>query len=132
MQKGNKQIKQAGLQLIAISYDKEDILKDFGAKQKIKFPLLSDPKSKVIEQFGLINKAAKEGSPKYRISHPKSVIVDQSGTVLSALSATVTKRNDVKQLLAEWGRVKEKASKKPFADSSAAEDNPVDDESKPE
>jgi len=61
-----KKFEDAGAQVIAISYDKVEVLSKFAEEKKITFPLLSDPDSKVIKAFGILNVDAKgkaEGVP---------------------------------------------------------------------
>ena len=44
--------------MAAISYDSEDILKYFADRQRLDFPLLADPDSKVIREYGVLNTEA--------------------------------------------------------------------------
>ncbi len=77
MQRDLKSIEETGVQVVGISYDKQAILKKFSDKAKITFPLLSDPGSKTIEDYHILNKAAKgkaEGVP-----NPGTFIVDKAG-----------------------------------------------------
>ncbi|MGK0189698.1 MAG: peroxiredoxin [Verrucomicrobiales bacterium] len=71
----------AGVQVVGISYDSTEILKKFAAKQKITFPLLSDPESKVINAFHIVNEKAP--SKWNGIPHPGTFIIDQKGTIRS-------------------------------------------------
>jgi peroxiredoxin len=60
-----------------------DVLKTFAEKQKITFPLLSDPDHKTIDAYGLLNKEAKgkqEGIP-----YPGTMIVDKGGVIRAKL-----------------------------------------------
>ena len=61
-----KAFEDAGIQLVGISYDSPEILKTFATKNKISFPLLSDPGSQTIDAYHVRNEAAKgkaEGVP---------------------------------------------------------------------
>lgn len=83
MQKDLDGLKKGEIQIAAVSYDSVDVLKEFGKKQKIRYPLLSDPKSKAIEAFGIRNKDAKgmmDGVP-----HPGTFIVDREGVIREKL-----------------------------------------------
>ncbi len=67
------------MKLAAISYDSEEILKYFSARQKIEYPLLADPDSKVIRAYGVLNREAtgmQKGfaRPGYFFLDPKGVI----------------------------------------------------------
>ncbi len=44
--------------MAAISYDSEAILQDFTQRHKIEYPLLADPQSEVIRQYGVLNEQA--------------------------------------------------------------------------
>ena len=64
---------------MGISNDEADVLKNFVAKRRIEFPLLSDPGSVTIKAYGLLNESASgrlEGIP-----HPLTVLVDPSGVI---------------------------------------------------
>jgi len=74
---------QGGLGLAAISYDSPAILKDFADRRKIAFPLLSDPDSKIIRAFGILNESVKPGTAQYGIPYPGTYIVDPQGKVVS-------------------------------------------------
>jgi hypothetical protein len=63
--------------VVGISYDSVDVLKEFSDKRKIAFPLLSDPDSKAIKAYGLLDTSAKgkqEGIP-----YPGTFVVDKEG-----------------------------------------------------
>ena len=49
-------LKKAGLGLAAISYDSPAVLADFATRQDITFPLLSDQDSRVIGEFGVLDR----------------------------------------------------------------------------
>ena len=51
-----KALKKAKIQVVAISYDDAKVLEGFGKKNKIEYPLLSDPKSKTIDAYKTRNK----------------------------------------------------------------------------
>jgi hypothetical protein len=47
-----------GIKLAAISYDSEEILKFFAGRHNITYPLLADPDSKIIKEYGVFNHEA--------------------------------------------------------------------------
>ncbi len=47
-----------GVKLAAISYDSEAVLKFFSDRHEIKYPLLADPNSQVIREYGVFNAEA--------------------------------------------------------------------------
>ena len=78
-----ERIRKEGLGLAAISYDSPAILKDFADRRKITFPLLSDPDSKIIRAFGILNESVKPGTAQSGIPYPGTYIVDPQGKVVS-------------------------------------------------
>jgi hypothetical protein len=70
----------------AISYDSVDILKSFAARRAIRFPLLSDPDSKIIRAFGLLNEEVPKNSAFYGVPHPVTFIIDPKGVIRSRYS----------------------------------------------
>lgn len=76
-------IKAQGFGLAAISYDSVAILKDFSDRRGITFPLLSDPESKIIRSFGILNESAPKNTPFSGIPYPGTYLVDRKGVVIS-------------------------------------------------
>jgi len=66
----------------AISYDSVAALKNFAGRRHITFPLLSDPDSKIIRAFGIVNEELK-GNPFYGVPHPGTYIVNPAGVVVA-------------------------------------------------
>ena len=60
------------------------MLAKFADKHKITFPLLSDPDSKTISAYGLLNKEAK-GSKVEGIAYPGTMLLDKDGAIRSKL-----------------------------------------------
>ena len=54
LQNAKARFEQQGLKLAGISYDSQAILTDFAKRQKIEFPLLADPDSRVIRSFNVL------------------------------------------------------------------------------
>ena len=54
------ELRDKGLGLAAISYDRPEILADFSQRHGITFPLLSDAGSATIKVFGLLNTFAED------------------------------------------------------------------------
>ncbi|MDQ3170374.1 MAG: redoxin domain-containing protein, partial [Acidobacteriota bacterium] len=74
-------IRAEGLGLAAISYDSRETLAAFSAKHGIAFPLLSDPGSRTIRRWGILNAQA-EG-PAAGIPHPGTFVINARGRVVS-------------------------------------------------
>jgi hypothetical protein len=81
LQQNYNKIQAAGLSLVAISYDSPAILKTFAARKNITFPLLSDPESKAIRDYGILNDSVQQGSPQYGIPYPGIYFLDNHGIV---------------------------------------------------
>jgi AhpC/TSA family/Disulphide bond corrector protein DsbC len=47
-----------GIKLVTISYDSVEILKNFADRHKIDYPMLADPESKIIQEYGVLNQEA--------------------------------------------------------------------------
>lgn len=82
-------LKDAGIQVVGISYDSVEILKKFSDKREITFPLLSDPDSRTILAYALKNHEMDgkkigdfdaEGVP-----YPGTLIIDQDGVIRAKL-----------------------------------------------
>ena len=65
--------------MAAISYDSPAILKDFADRQKIDFPLLADPDSKVIRSFRVLNDKA-DGMTR-GMALPGFFYIDKNGVI---------------------------------------------------
>ncbi len=83
MEESREELRKRGLGLAAISYDSAALLKHFADRKGIGFPLLSDPDSKAIRDFGLLNEEVPKNSPFYGVPHPVTYIVDGRGVVKS-------------------------------------------------
>jgi glutathione peroxidase len=105
-------IKNSGLQIVGISYDKVEPLAKFGEKENIQFPLLSDPESKVIRKLGILNSGAREGSKQYGIAHPMTIVIGKDSKVASVVPGTVRNRHSSEALVEAWGKVNKKADMK--------------------
>lgn len=77
------QLRRQGLNVASVTYDSADILKDFAQRKSIRYPMLSDPDSKIIRAFGIFNTNIEVGTRGYGIPFPGIYIVDASGAVKS-------------------------------------------------
>jgi hypothetical protein len=83
LQENFSKIRKQGLGLAAISYDSVEALRTFARRTKITYPLLSDPDSKVIRAYGLLNESVKPDTAQYGIPHPVTLVLDRQGIVRS-------------------------------------------------
>ena len=81
LQSNLEKIRAEGLGVAAISYDSVAVLKSFAERRGITFPLLSDPESKIIRDFGIFNEQSQEGTMQYGIPYPGTYLVDRAGRV---------------------------------------------------
>jgi hypothetical protein len=101
LQQNVERVRQHGLGLAAISYDSVAVLKDFAARRKISFPLLSDPDSKIIRAFGILNENVKPGTAQYGIPNPGTYLVDPQGKVVAKyFEADIRERVSLSDILA--------------------------------
>jgi hypothetical protein len=74
--------RERGLEVAALSYDAGAVLADFAARKRIPFPLLSDPESKIIRSFGLLNPEYPEGNLAHGVPYPGTFVVDEGGVIV--------------------------------------------------
>ena len=82
LEQSRPEIEKRGLGLAAISYDSPAILKSFSDRRGIHFPLLSDPESKIIRAYGLLNETVPKG-PFFGIPYPGTFVLDARGVVVA-------------------------------------------------
>jgi len=74
--------KKRGLGVAALSYDSVEVLKDFSTRRNITFPLLSDPESRIIREYGIINEIDyPAGHAFHGVPFPGTFITDAKGIV---------------------------------------------------
>lgn len=83
---------QRGLQLVVLSYDSVETLKSFQLKHAPGLTFLSDPESRVIKAFGILNEREKPNSRGYGIPNPGIIIID-AGAVMRAKFAEKSYRH---------------------------------------
>jgi hypothetical protein len=79
LQNASQKFKAQGVGIAAVSYDSEGILRDFAKRHGITFPLLADPKSETIRQYGILDADAK-GFTK-GMAHPGYVYISPDGKI---------------------------------------------------
>jgi peroxiredoxin len=76
------QVQRDGYGLAAVSYDPVPILAEFSARRGITYPLLSDPGSKTIRAYGILNTTVPETNTlSYGIPFPGTFVLDTKGIV---------------------------------------------------
>lgn len=90
------------LGLAAISYDPPEVLRTFAERRGIRFPLLSDPESKLIRAFQVLNESVPAGNMAFGVPHPVTFFVDRNGVIVSKTGeADYKERSTVSNLLIE-------------------------------
>ena len=78
-------VEKRGYRMAAISYDQPSVQAAFIANRQIQYPLLSDPKSEVIDRFNLRDPQYKEGSRAYGVPRPIIFVLDRKGVIQAKL-----------------------------------------------
>lgn len=99
MQEHLDDLRVAGIQVVAISYDSTETLKEFAERARIQFPLLSDMGSRTIDAYGVRNRDVESGSPQDGIPHPGTVVIDENGKIIAKLFHSIRKRHTPDELL---------------------------------
>jgi peroxiredoxin len=81
LQSRTSELKARGLGLAVITYDSLAVLQDFSRRRGITFPLLSDPGSRTIKQYGILNTTVPETSSTHGIPFPGTFIINRRGEV---------------------------------------------------
>ncbi|MBZ5644938.1 MAG: redoxin domain-containing protein [Acidobacteriia bacterium] len=79
LQAAKARFEKQGIKLAGISYDSVDILKYFAGRRKIEFPLLSDPDSKIIRMYQVLNSEAI--GPNQGMARPGYFFIDTEGVI---------------------------------------------------
>jgi hypothetical protein len=83
LEQNRARISAQGLGLAAVSYDSTGVLKAFAEREHIGFELLSDPDSKVIRSYGILNETVPKDSPFFGIPHPGTYVLNERGVVIA-------------------------------------------------
>jgi len=79
LQAAKERFEKQGIGLAGISYDSVEILKYFSSRRKIDFPLLSDPDSKIIRMYQVLN--AEAVGPNAGMARPGYFFIDPEGMI---------------------------------------------------
>lgn len=98
------ELKAKGLGLAVITYDSPAVLADFSTRRGITFPLLSDPGSRTIKGYGILNTTVVETSTNYGIPFPGTFIINRQGVVTSRFfEEAYQERNTVASIMVSLG-----------------------------
>jgi peroxiredoxin len=104
-------IERRGYRMAGISYDSPQILKTFIERRQIGYTLLSDPKSQIIDRYGLRDPQYPPGNLAYGVPRPIIFILDKTGTIKAKLyEETFTKRPPASLVISTIDKVAAQAS----------------------
>ena len=69
------------MNVCSISYDSVAVLRNFASRAGIHYPMLSDPDSKIIRAFGILNESIPKDNFAYGVPHPGTYVLDENGMV---------------------------------------------------
>lgn len=94
-----------GYSLVGLSYDAPDVLAKFAAERDVKWPLLSDPQSKVIDGWQLRDPQYAAGSRAAGVPLPAVYVIGRDGVIKARLmEANYKNRPQVEAVLAAVGQ----------------------------
>jgi peroxiredoxin len=100
MNSGLGEIEQRGYKLVGLAYDTPEVAKAFTERRAISYTLLSDPKSEVIDRWGVRDPQYKEGSRAYGVPRPAIFVIDRKGVIRASLAEeTYQKRPPVAEVV---------------------------------
>ena len=90
-----------GYTLVGLSYDEVPVLAKFAAERKVSWPLLSDPKSQIIDGWQLRDSAYPPGNRAHGVPRPAIYVIDAKGIIRARLMEDdYRKRPQVEAVLA--------------------------------
>lgn len=97
---GAADIQARGYNLVGLSYDDPAVAKTFADKRAITYALLSDPKSAVIDSWGLRDPQYPVGHRAYGVPRPAIFVLNRKGVVKASLAEqTYQKRPPVAEVI---------------------------------
>lgn len=104
---GAADIQQRGYKIVGISYDTPEVAKAFVDKRAITYTLLSDPKSVVIDAWGLRDPQYPQGHRAFGVPRPAIFVLDRKGVIRASLAEeTYQKRPPVAEVVKALDRIK--------------------------
>ena len=77
------EFEEIGLNVAGMTYDDQEIIRDFHEEWEIGFPMLKDVDRQHVEAWGIRNEQYGEGSFAYGIPHPGVVLLSPEGKILA-------------------------------------------------
>lgn len=76
---------EAGIGIVAMTYDQPALQQAFIEKWGIEYPILHDVDALSFKTLGILNRSYKPGDDAYGIPHPGTIIIDPDGKVVGKL-----------------------------------------------
>jgi peroxiredoxin len=100
MNDGAAEIERRGYRIVGLSYDDPSVTKAFSDRRGIRYALLSDPTSEVIDRWGLRDPQYPVGHRAHGVPRPAIFVIDGKGVVRASLAeATYQKRPPVSEVV---------------------------------
>jgi hypothetical protein len=81
LERKRKEFAAKGIHVAALSYDSVELLKHYADRSDITYPLLSDPESKVIKAFGILNETIPASHQFFGVPVPGEYLIGPDGVV---------------------------------------------------
>lgn len=98
---GVADVEKRGYRIAAISYEKPPVNADFIENRGIKYTLLSDPTSEIIDRYNLRDPQYKPGSRAYGVPRPIIFVLDRKGVIKAKLYEETYKTRPPTRLVIE-------------------------------
>lgn len=102
LQQYQQDFKDAGIGVVALTYDAPDLQQAFVDKNSISYPFLSDIDATTVKALGILNEEYQPGDDAYGIPNPGVFIINPSSQVVGKIFVQGFKtRVDAKAVLAK-------------------------------
>lgn len=75
------QFEELGINVVSLTYDPVDFLKEVELDEGVEFPMLSDEDAKHVKLFGVLNTDYEPGDRFYGIPYPGIFLIDADGVI---------------------------------------------------
>lgn len=73
--------RKRGMEIASLSYDSPELLRNFAGRKGLRYTMLSDPESRTIRAFGILNDNFPKDNPFYGVPFPGMYLIDEHGVV---------------------------------------------------
>lgn len=75
------ELTKLGIQVAVITYEPPETHREFSNQYSIGYPLLSDPDTRYVRAFGILNKSYEAGHMAHGVPHPGIFVIDRDGII---------------------------------------------------